>query len=134
MFKTIEEHNAHLNNQGLVGYDGEFEITFRDRKKVFFFINFGTHGHLSQAPYFSTSAAELNYGRTDYDRCGQAQEILKNKKLVDFFKKWDPLHLKPLTFDQYDELMDDIDYLKEHIHYINNERFSEVVRFDRELS
>lgn len=135
MFRTVEENNEYINERGFVGYEGEFTITFRDRKKVFFKVSYGTHGHLSQDPYFSTSAMEFNYGRTDWDRCGQAQEdLLKNRKLKEFFNKWDDLHLKVLTFDEYDELMDDIEYLKDSIPYIESDRFSDIVEFDRELS
>ncbi len=134
-FQTIEEQNQHLNAQGLAGYDSAFVLTFRDRKKAFFEIKYGEHGHLKQNPYFSTTAGILNHIRSDWNQCGQAQEsVLRNKHLKAFYKKWDVKHCKVLTLEERAELEADINALKENIPYIEGCRFYEIVKFDRELS
>ena len=133
-FKSVEENNKQINERGLVGYEGGFVISFRNSKRIFFSIKYGQLGHLSQDPYFSTSAEELNRNRNDYDRCGQAQEILTDNQLKDFFNKWDKFHLKVLTFDKYEELIQDVESLKENIPYIENDNFADIVAFDIKLS
>lgn len=133
-FKNVEENNKQINKRGFVGYEGEFAISFRNSKRTFFSIRYGKLGHLSQDPYFVTSAEELNRNRDDYDICGQAQEILTNEKLLNFFNKWDKFHLKILTLDKYEELIEDIENLKENVPYIEGESFADIVEFDRKLN
>lgn len=134
-FETVEQHNKEINKRGFVGYEGKLVITFRDRKKVTFTIHYGEYGELSQDPHFSTSAQEFNRNRTDYDSCGQAQQsLLKNKDLKTFFEKWDKFHLSKLTFKQYDELIKDINNLKQTIPYIESDNFADIVQFDRKYS
>jgi len=135
IFNTVEEHNAHLKNEGLACYDKSFTLNFRDRKKNFFEVSYGTHGQCTQNPYFSTSAGTLNHVRSDYNIGGQAQErVLKNRKLISFYKKWDAMHLKVLTIEEYKELENDINTLKESIPYIESRSFNDIVKFDREIS
>ena len=64
--------------------------------------------------YFATSAAKFNRPKTDWKTCGQCQnEVLSGRKTAyDFFKKWDNKHCKPLSKDEYDDLLKDIDELK----------------------
>lgn len=131
-FETIEQQNKEINKRGFVGYEGKLAITFRDRKRVTFTIHYGEYGELYQDPHFATSAQELNRNRTDYSSCGQAQQsLLKNKDLKTFFEKWDKFHLLKLNFKQYDELMKDIDNLKQTIPYIESGNFEDIVQFDR---
>lgn len=133
-FKTVKENNEQLNSRGIVGYEGEFVINFRDSKRIFFSIQYGMHGHLNQNPYFSTSAGKLNRNRNDYESCGQAQSILTNQNLKEFFEKWNNYHLKTLTFENYNELMQDIKNLKDTIPYIDSDNFDDIVSFDRKVS
>ena len=133
-FQTVEENNKQINARGLVGYEGEFVLSFRDSKRMFFTVDYGSIGHLNQDPSFGTTAQLFNRNRSDYERCGQAQDMLTNKQIKGFFDKWDICHFKALTFDKYKELMQDIEILKETIPYISNPSFSGVVELDRELS
>lgn len=135
MYKTVDEHNQAINERGYVGYEGTLDISFRDRKRVFMVVSYGTHGQRAQDPYFSTSASELNYTRSDYDSCGQGQEsLLEREELVEFFNKWDKYHLKTLTFDEYEELVSDLEYLQERVDYIESSGLYDQGDFDRELS
>lgn len=135
IYETIEEQNKALNAQGLAGYDTAIVLTFRDRKKAFFEVRYGEHGHKKQNPYFSTSAGILNHIRSDWNQCGQAQEsVLRNKHLKAFYKKWNEKHLSVLTLAERAELESDINALKENIPFIEGSRFYDIVKFDRELS
>jgi hypothetical protein len=69
---------------------------------------------------FSTSASEFNRPKTDYNRCGQAQEDLLHigSKARRFYKKWDEFHLKNLTETQYAEMKQDLEVLKNQYNYI----------------
>lgn len=134
-FNNVEDQNISLYNRGLAGYDNSISLTFRDRKKSFFEVKYGEHGHGSQDPYFSTSAGILNYGRTDWDSCGQGQDhVLKNSKLIRFYEKWDKKHLSVLTLSEFKELEKDLNDLKDSIPFIESTRFYDIVEFDRELS
>ena len=134
-FKTVEERNEYLKETGHAGYDKAFSLTFRDRKKNFFMVVYGEHGHNFQNPYFATSAGTLNFHRTDWESAGQGQDsILKNRKLRKFFKKWDHLHLKMLTLEQFEEMQNDLNELKASIPYIESTSFYNIAQFDREES
>ena len=100
----------------------EFIASFQLSKKIIFNVNYYTLGNNS-CPYFSTSACEFNQPKTDYCRCGQAQEDLTKKFLTGrrFWKKWDKKHLQDLTENEYGELMQDIETLKEKYNYIYEE-------------
>lgn len=100
----------------------EFIASFQLSKKIVFNVDFYTLGSNSY-PHFSTSAYEFNQPKTDYCRCGQAQEDLTKKFLIArrFWKKWDKKHLQDLTENEYGELMQDIETLKEKYNYIYKE-------------
>lgn len=78
----------------------------------------------------------LNYTRSGLNSGGQCQEriLLRGSILYTFFEKWDKLHTKELTMEQFNELKQDIEKLKEKYKYIESNRFSDIVRFDREMS
>ena len=73
---------------------------------ITFEVSYYTLGNNS-SPYFSTSANEFIRSKRDYNRGGQAQNDLLTGKAMQFFKKWDELHLKDLTENQYDEKIKD---------------------------
>ena len=100
----------------------EFIASFQLSKKIIFNVNFYTLGNNSH-PYFSTSANEFNQPKTDYCRGGQAQEDLTKNFLTAkrFWEKWDKKHLQDLTENEYEELMQDIEVLKEKYNYIYKE-------------
>lgn len=64
---------------------------------------------------FTTSAEKWNKRRTDIDRGGQCQEdvLPQDSVAMEFYKKWDPMHLQVLTDDQYNEMIKDLEKLKE---------------------
>lgn len=73
-------------------------------------------------PYFATSAAEFNRPKTDWSRCGQAQDSLLTGAARRFWKKWDAHHCQDLTEEEYAELMQDIEELKKaYPHYIEKQ-------------
>lgn len=78
----------------------------------------------NKEPYFSTSANEFNQPKTDWERCGQAQEALlpKSSAAYKFWKKWDKKHLEDLTDEEYNDLLKDIDILKEKYNFIEQEQ------------
>lgn len=100
----------------------EFIATFQLSKKIIFNVNYYTLDNNS-SPHFATSADEFNQPKTDYCRGGQAQEDLTKGFYVArrFWKKWDKKHLQDLTENEYKELMQDIETLKEKYNYIYEE-------------
>lgn len=99
----------------------EFKLAFKLSALDMFFVNYFTLGRNSH-PHFSTSAAHLNRRKTDYDTCGQCQEeVLKKYRTANnFYKKWDPKHLKDLTDEEYQELLEDLEILKIRYDYVEN--------------
>lgn len=106
----------------------EFMYCFQISKMIVFEVEYYTLGS-NKAPYFSTSAAEFIRSKRDYKRCGQAQAALlpKGSPARRFWKKWDPLHLKDLTPEEYEEIATDIEQLKARYNYIEDirDRFGE---------
>lgn len=100
----------------------EFISSFQLSRKIIFNVCFYTLGNNSH-PCFSTSAYEFNQPKTDYCRAGQAQEDLMRGFLTarKFWRKWDKKHLQDLTENEYEELMQDIETLKEKYNYIYKE-------------
>ena len=100
----------------------EFIASFQLAKKIIFEVDFYTLGNNSH-PYFSTSTYEFNQSKTGYRQAGQGQEDLTKSFLVArrFWKKWDKKHLQDLTENEYEELIQDIETLKEKYNYIYKE-------------
>lgn len=100
----------------------EFKYVFQITKMVTFEVEYYTLGSNS-SPHFSTSANEFIRSKRDYNRCGQAQnDLLTKGEARQFFEKWDELHLKDLTENQYNELLDDIEILKDKYNYIEKNK------------
>lgn len=105
-------------------------IAFQISRTIVFEVSYyrlGSNAH----KHFSTSAAQFNRPKTDYNICGQAQnDLLKEgRKAMAFYKKWDVHHLGLLTDKQYAELLTDIETLKRQYNYHQSEtdiRFSEM--------
>ncbi|UOF80578.1 hypothetical protein [Caudoviricetes sp.] len=113
----------------------EFQYCFAVDRGIVFEVKYYTLGS-NKAPYFSTSAAMFNRPRTDYQQCGQAQNSLLKGAALRFYRKWDKLHLKDLTNDQYREVIRDIDQLtREYRHYTKTSgeeiRFRQAVEVER---
>lgn len=96
----------------------EFMYAFQITRKIIFEVNYYTLGS-NPSPHFSTSAVEFNQPKTDYDRGGQCQEdVLPAGPAKEFYTKWDYCHLHDLNDTQWQEVVDDIERLKQRYNYI----------------
>ena len=89
----------------------EFLYAFMISRMIVFEISYytlSTNAH----PYFTTSANEFNRPKTDYKRCGQAQNELLRGTARKTWLKWDCKHLQDLSPEEYNELIQDIEHLK----------------------
>lgn len=100
----------------------EFISVFQLSKTIIFEVEYYTLLS-NDNPYFTTSAAQFCRNKLDYSRCGQAQpDLLKGyRAAMEFYKKWDPYHLKKLTGEQYNEMISDLEQLKEKYNYLVRE-------------
>jgi len=107
----------------------EFHVAFALSKTKVFNVNYYTLGS-NKSPYFSTSAEVFNRPKTDFSQCGQCQEeVLKGYRLaMNFYKKWDEMHLKELSEDQYQELIEDLKELFLKYPYLLEEKEGERLR------
>ena len=99
----------------------EFKILFQISKMVLFEVSYYTLGN-NNNPYFTTSAMRFIRSKRGYNMCGQCQKNVLEGKSFKFFNKYDNLHLKDLTTEEYNNIIEDIQELKENYNYI------EVVR------
>ncbi len=92
----------------------EFISCFQMSKTILFAVSYYTLGR-NQNPYFVTSAYEFIRSKRDFCRVGQCQEDLLKRfqTAYKFYKKWDVLHLKQLTQEQYNEMRKDLCILEQ---------------------
>lgn len=97
----------------------EFKYYFQITKLVMFEVKYYTLGN-NENPYFATEADKFFKNKRDYECCGQAQDELlpKNSIARQFWEKWDKEYLKDLSDDKYNEVVKDIEELKEKYNYI----------------
>ena len=97
----------------------EFMAVFQLSKMRVFNVEFYTLSTNSH-PYFATQASEFIRSKRDYSTCGQAQDhVTKGFTTArSFWKKWNPMHLKDLTEEQYTEMVSDLEALKKKYNYI----------------
>ena len=108
-----------------------FEYTFQITRTSIFEVRYNKVGSNKNAN-FATSSAIFNRPKTDFNSCGQNQkEVLKGHQANFFFMKWDNLHLQDLTDAQYQELILDIESLKEIYNWIDNTRFYNQVTLSK---
>ena len=100
----------------------QFNYTFQITKKVIFEVSYYTLGS-NKNPYFSTSAAQFNQPKTDFKRCGQCQEDVLFDNAKKFYFKYDSLHLMDLNDEQYQNIINDIELLKDQYNWIDNQKF-----------
>lgn len=100
----------------------EFVSAFQISKTIVFEVEYYTLSS-NGSPGFTTSAAQFCRSKKDYTRCGQAQEALLNPGTAAraFFDKWDRLHLHDLTPEEYAEMRNDMEKLKENYNFIIRE-------------
>jgi len=111
----------------------EFNYAFQLSRKRIFEVTYCTLRGNSR-PFFSTCASLFNQPKTDWERCGQCQKDICRGEAYKFYKKWNHLHLKDLTDEEYEEIRKDIEVLKDKYNYIekfaeseiSNIRFSEI--------
>lgn len=115
----------------------EFHTAFQLTRKIIFEVDYYTLGSNDSA-YFSTAAFEFNQPKTDWNRGGQAQEDLCSGAAKAFYEKWDSHHLHSLDDKQFEEMIRDLDVLKEHYNYIETvaDSHPQDIRFwqEKELS
>ncbi len=100
----------------------EFSYVFQQSRMVVFEVEYQTLGD-NPRPYFSTSAARFNQPKTDFAYCGQCQNELLTGKLRRFYKKWNHLHIRDLSDEEYTEILEDLEDLKREYNYL--ERISD---------
>ncbi len=96
---------------------------FQISKKIIFEVKYYQLSG-NEKPYFSTSANKFNQPKTDWKRCGQAQKALLPilSEAYKFWEKWDKKHLEDLTDEEYNDLLKDIELLKECYNFIEQEQ------------
>lgn len=73
----------------------------------------------NKQPHFATSAQVFCRNKKDISIGGQCQaDVLKDfPAAYEFWKKWDKLHLHRFDYKTYQELLDDIEFLKEEYNW-----------------
>lgn len=101
-------------------WDDNFNINyiFQLSRMVMFEVNYYRLRGNKQ-PYFATSAQVFCRSKRDITRGGQCQaEVLKDfPAAYKFWKKWDGEHLSRLSYKKYQELLDDIEILKDEYNW-----------------
>lgn len=108
----------------------EFHAVFQITKLIMFEVNYYTLGS-NRTPYFSTSANKFSKSKFTYTHAGQAQKELLPKGSIaeEFYKKWDPWHLKVLTDEQLEDLFKDLEPLKEKYNFLYKQQDSDGTDF-----
>lgn len=100
----------------------EFKYTFQITKKVIFQVSYYTLGS-NKTPHFATSAAVFNQPKSDFNQCGQCQKDVLLGNAKKFYFKYDFLHLSDLNDEQYENIINDIELLKDQYNWIDNQSF-----------
>ncbi len=113
----------------------EFHAVFALSKTKMFEVSYYTLGNNAE-PYFTTSANEFNRSKSDYNRCGQAQnDICKGyTAAMNFYKKWDAEHLHKLSNEQYQEMIADMESLFSKYPYILKQKEDDKPLYDFNFS
>lgn len=93
-----------------------FHYVFQITRTITFSVQYYRCGG-NKHKYFSTSAEVFNRPKTDYNMCGQCQDDVLFGLAKKFYKKWDVLHTRDLTGEQYNDLLKDIEELKLKYNY-----------------
>lgn len=109
-------------------WDDNYNVSyiFQLSRMVMFDVNYYRLGGNKQ-PYFATSAQVFCRNKKDISRGGQCQaDVLKDfPAAYEFWQKWDNKHLHRLDYKTYQELLDDIEILKDEYNwdYTKSDRF-----------
>ena len=93
-----------------------FHFVFQITRTITFEVQYYRCGN-NKRKYYSSSANVFNRSKTDYNQCGQCQDSVLFGQAKKFYLKWDGLHTQDLTNDQYFEMLQDIELLKERYNY-----------------
>lgn len=97
----------------------EFLSVFQLSKTEVLFVDYYT---LSNNPCadFTLSGAVFCRSKLDYTMCGQCQEDVTKKHITarNFVKKWNAHHLHDLNPAEYDDMLSDLEKLKETYNFI----------------
>jgi hypothetical protein len=108
-----------------------FHYAFKISKTVIFEVDYYRLDS-NKFKHFSTSAAQFNHIRSDYNQCGQAQKSLlpQSSLAYKFYKKWDLVHLQDLTAEQHAECLSDLTNLAAHYENLNKTITDDYFSFD----
>lgn len=112
-----------------------FKYAFQISKLIIFEVNYYKLGN-NKNKYFSTSAGKFVKNKKDWETCGQCQYSILKGLSLQFWEKWDKLHLKDLTQEEYNLILQDIEKLKNVYNYIEKNsdidiKFSEIVELSK---
>ena len=109
--------------------DKLFMLEFQLNKLSLFEVRYSRVGS-NKYPDFATSGCHFIQNKKDFDYCGQCQDKLLQSypEAKAFYEKWDVKHLSTLTSEEYDDLMKDIQVLKDKYNYI--EKLGEDTKWD----
>lgn len=120
--KRVNENR--MTRKGIIWKDDEWDdennihYIFQLSKMVMFEVDYYRLGG-NKMPHFATSAQVFCRNKKDISRGGQCQaDVLKDFPVAyDFWKKWDNKHLHRLDYETYEELLDDIEVLKDEYNW-----------------
>lgn len=100
----------------------EFQAVFQISKMVLFEVNY-YHLCNNEKADFSTSAEQFVRNKRGYSACGQCQKdvLPKLSKAYKFYKKWNKKHLQELTEQEFEEMYNDLEELKQTYSYMQDE-------------
>lgn len=106
------DENDEWNDENNIHY------IFQLSKMVMFEVDYYRLGG-NKMPHFATSAQVFCRNKKGINRAGQCQaDVLKDFPVAyDFWKKWDNKHLHRLDYETYEELLDDIEVLKDEYNW-----------------
>lgn len=109
--------------------DKLFMLEFQLSKLSLFEVRYSRVGS-NKYPDFATSGCHFIQNKKDFDYCGQCQDKLLQSypEAKAFYEKWDAKHLSTLTSEEYDDLMKDVQVLKDKYNYI--EKLGEDTKWD----
>ena len=109
--------------------DKLFMLEFQLSKLSLFEVRYSRVGS-NKYPDFATSGCHFIQNKKDFDYCGQCQDKLLQSypEAKAFYEKWDAKHLSTLTPEEYDDLMKDVQVLKDKYNYI--EKLGEDTKWD----
>lgn len=110
----------------------EFNIVFQIDKMTIFNVTYYTLGNNSSA-HFSTNASKFVRNKRDFDTCGQCQESVLYGEALKFYKEFDKYHLKDLTQNEYDCVIERIEELKQRYNFIEKTGQNLKINFSEEV-